>query len=66
MTNTNTTTVLGSVMITAVLANGMPVKMIQHVGNDNVLDDYREMYAALVALGKYQSATVEAYGYRTA
>jgi hypothetical protein len=66
MTNTNTTTVLGSVMITAVLANGMPVKMIQHVSNENVLDDFREMYAELVKLGKYQTATVEAYGYRTA
>jgi hypothetical protein len=65
MTNT-TATVLGSVMITAVLANGMPVKMVQYVGNENVLDDYREMYATLVALGKYQSATVEAYAYRTA
>jgi hypothetical protein len=65
MTNT-TAPVLGSVMITAVLANGMPVKIVQHVGNENVLDDYREMYAVLVAQGKYQSATVEAYGYRTA
>jgi hypothetical protein len=66
MTNTKNTTVLGSVLITAVLADGTPVKMIQHVGDKNVLDDFREMYATLVALGKYQSATVEAYGYRTA
>jgi len=65
MTDT-TAPVLGSVLITAVLANGMPVKMVQHVGNDNVLDDFREMYATLVALGKYQTATVEAYAYRTA
>jgi hypothetical protein len=65
MTST-TTTAPEMVRITAVLANGTPVRMVQHVGNDNVLDDYREMYATLVEQGKYQTATVEAYDYRTA
>jgi hypothetical protein len=59
------TTTLGSVLITAILANGMPVQIVQGVGN-NTLADFREMYAELVKSGEYQTATVSPYGYRNA
>jgi hypothetical protein len=45
------------VKITATLANGMPVQMVQALG-DNTLSDFEDYYSELVKNGSYLNATV--------